>query len=130
MRVQCGRFLAWLALRDRCAPASTAASLRIAQQLGTAVVEVAYLAIIGANASLRRPTVTHRVWVPSIPAIAATLDSSAVAGRNVYRLRVLPWSYGRSSYGAPVPDEPANSLVPSGSVTSRPLALLVPSIAR
>ena len=117
-------------MRDRCAPAKTAAFPRVAQQRGTAALGVPYLAIIGANALLRRPSVMDRVWVRPIPAIAAAVDSSAAASRNAYRLRASPWSYGRSSYGAPVPDEPANSLVPSGSVTSRPLALLVPSIAR
>ena len=117
-------------MRSRSAPAGTAAAPRVAQQLGPAALDVPYLAIIGANALMRRPSVTSRVWVRPIPAIVATLDSSAVAGRNAHGLRASHCSYGRSSYGAPVPDEPANSLVPSGSVTSRPLALLVPSIAR
>ena len=33
------------------------------------------------------------------------------------------------SFGAPVPDEPTNSFLPSGNVMSRPLALAAPSFA-
>lgn len=45
-----------------------------------------------------------------------------------FRIRMLLAAYLRSvgsepSVGAPVPDEPMNSFLPSGNVTSRPLAL-------
>src|SRR5688500_5074664 len=35
----------------------------------------------------------------------------------------------RPSFGAPVPDEPTNSFLPSGNVMSRPLARFEPSLA-
>src|SRR5688572_25246764 len=35
----------------------------------------------------------------------------------------------RPSFGAPVPDEPTNSFLPSGKVMSRPLARAAPSLA-
>jgi len=35
-----------------------------------------------------------------------------------------------SSYGAPVPDDPMNSVLPSANVISRPFARRVPSFAR
>ena len=45
------------------------------------------------------------------------------------RFRYFGWFSGVSSYGAPVPDEPRNSLWPSANVTSRPFARFVPSFA-
>lgn len=72
------------------------------------------------------------VVLPTQRTTARPMSPGVVCSCRKWRLSYLPdvLFYGRSSYGAPVPEEPANSLVPSGSVTSRPLALLVPSIAR
>ena len=50
--------------------------------------------------------------------------------RDTHRGRSAVSTPGRaSSYGAPVPDDPRKSLVPSASVMSRPFARFVPSLA-
>ncbi len=46
-----------------------------------------------------------------------------------YRAFGATWFSGVNSYGAPVPDDPRNSLRPSGNVRSLPFALLDPSFA-
>ena len=60
-------------------------------------------------------------WQP--PAVAAFSTVAALASMAV------PQTHRLLSSGAPVPDEPRNSLRPSGKVTSRPFALFDPSLA-
>ena len=45
------------------------------------------------------------------------------------RARAVELEEGVPSVGAPVPDDPTNRRRPSGRTTSRPFALLVPSLA-
>src|SRR6267378_138298 len=58
-------------------------------------------------------------------------DPSSVEGRSGHDAAIRIAAYWRSffSYGAPVPDEPTNSFVPSGKVMSRPFARGEPSFA-
>ena len=71
---------------------------------------------------------------PAFPASTVWAETGARIALHSFRPNLRNQGFGFSvgslpSLGAPVPDEPMNSLRPSAKVRSRPLALLVPSLA-
>src|SRR5713101_956608 len=76
---------------------------------------------------LRVPLIRLCTW-PSIS--FKPLPPEVSSEESVHRRTAAIYFPDFSSYGAPVPEEPRNSFRPSGSVTSRPLALFDPSLDR